>query len=84
MGSLVVNGAAAKLLFVGGGVAANRYLRQRLEQSASTKGFELSIAPMKLCTDNAVMGAIAVERWRASQFESLDLDVQPGLIRGKS
>jgi N6-L-threonylcarbamoyladenine synthase len=36
---------------------------------------------MKLCTDNAVMGAIAVERLRGGLTESLDLDVYPGLVR---
>jgi N6-L-threonylcarbamoyladenine synthase len=44
-------------------------------------GFELHLAPMELCTDNAVMGAIAVEHWRAGQVAELDLDIQPGLVR---
>jgi N6-L-threonylcarbamoyladenine synthase len=39
---------------------------------------------MDLCTDNAVMGAIAVERFRASLFEPLDLDITPGLIRART
>jgi N6-L-threonylcarbamoyladenine synthase len=34
-----------------------------------------------LCTDNAVMGAIAFERLRAGKTESLDLDAAPGLVR---
>jgi N6-L-threonylcarbamoyladenine synthase len=68
-------------LCVGGGVAANDRLRERLQATADADGFELHIAPLTLCTDNAVMGAIAVERWRAGKTESLDLDVQPGLIR---
>jgi N6-L-threonylcarbamoyladenine synthase len=41
----------------------------------------LHIAPPHLCTDNAVMGAIAFERLRAGQTESLDLDIVPGLVR---
>ena len=69
-------------LCVGGGVAANRRLRAATARSGRRRiDFELHIAPPQLCTDNAVMGAIAVERWRAGQFESLDLDVYPGLIR---
>jgi N6-L-threonylcarbamoyladenine synthase len=68
-------------LCVGGGVAANMRLRERLQRAAQQQGFQLHIAPHQLCTDNAVMGAIAVERWRAGQFEPLDLDVIPGLIR---
>ena len=38
----------------------------------------LYIAPLQLCTDNAVMGAVAVERWRAGLVERLDLDALPG------
>ena len=71
-------------LAVGGGVAANRRLRERLELDAQRQRFELLIAPPELCTDNAVMGAIAVERFRAGLFESLDLDAYPGLVRGNA
>ena len=39
------------------------------------------MAPIALCTDNAVMGAIAVERLKAGAIESLDLDIFPGLVR---
>ena len=42
------------------------------------------IPPLRLCTDNAVMGAIAVERLKAGLVETLDLDVYPGLLRGSS
>jgi N6-L-threonylcarbamoyladenine synthase len=69
-------------LCVGGGVAANRLLRERLLEAAAREGFEVLIAPPELCTDNAVMGAIAVEKLTAGQTESLDLDVLPGLVRG--
>ncbi len=70
-----------RTLCVGGGVAANKRFRQRLEQSATEHGYELHIPPFSLCTDNAVMGAIAVERIRAGKFEELTLDVLPGLER---
>jgi N6-L-threonylcarbamoyladenine synthase len=70
-----------KVLCVGGGVAANAALRQRLETEAAHRGIKLYIPPLKLCTDNAVMGAIAVERIKAGLFEALDLDIQPGLVR---
>ncbi len=68
-------------LCVGGGVAANRRLRERLEEEARERNIRLIIAPPRLCTDNAVMGAIAVERWRAKLFAPLDLDVEPGVVR---
>ena len=69
-------------LIVGGGVAANAYLREQLRRSGEDNAFELVIAPMKLCTDNAVMGAIALEKIKRGEFAALDLDVTPGLQRG--
>lgn len=72
----------ANTLCVGGGVAANGRLRHRLQEEAERKRIELHIAPLQFCTDNAVMGAIAIERLRAGLIESLDLDAFPGLVRG--
>jgi N6-L-threonylcarbamoyladenine synthase len=69
-------------LCVGGGVAANHLLRQRLEDLAVREGVRVYIAPPDLCTDNAVMGAIAIERLKAGMTESLELDALPGLVRG--
>lgn len=69
-------------LCVGGGVACNSRLRKRLEEETSRRGQRLVIPPLRLCTDNAVMGAIALERLRAGLVEDLTLDVYPGLLRG--
>jgi len=68
-------------LCVGGGVAANARFREKMQAAAQEKGFRLFIAPLSLCTDNAVMGAIAIERYQAGLFESLVLDISPGLVR---
>jgi N6-L-threonylcarbamoyladenine synthase len=68
-------------LCVGGGVAANRRLRDRLARDCEQRGVDLQIAPLSLCTDNAVMGAIAWEHYAAGQFSDLDLDIMPGLVR---
>jgi N6-L-threonylcarbamoyladenine synthase len=68
-------------LCVGGGVAANRPFREALEKVAADREFELLIPPLELCTDNAVMGAIAIERFRAGEFDTLDLDIAAGLVR---
>lgn len=70
-----------KRLCVGGGVAANRKFRDQLQRAMDQAGCELFIAPPSLCTDNAVMGAIAWEKYRAGQFEPLSADVTPGLVR---
>ncbi|HZZ28690.1 MAG TPA: tRNA (adenosine(37)-N6)-threonylcarbamoyltransferase complex transferase subunit TsaD [Pirellulales bacterium] len=68
-------------LAVGGGVAANLRLRERLQEACRKSGITLHIAPPALCTDNAVMGAIAWERLKAGLIEPLTLDIQPGLVR---
>ena len=72
---------AMSRLCVGGGVAANHVLRDRLQSECDTAGVTLHIAPFSLCTDNAVMGAIAIERLQAGLVEDLSLDISPGLMR---
>ena len=72
-----------RVLCVGGGVAANGRFRARLEASATRHGYELFVPPLSLCTDNAVMGAIAVERLRAGKVEDLSLDISPGPERAR-
>ncbi|MBX3433639.1 MAG: tRNA (adenosine(37)-N6)-threonylcarbamoyltransferase complex transferase subunit TsaD [Pirellulales bacterium] len=68
-------------LCVGGGVTANGAFRDRLAELAAEMQIELFIPPFALCTDNAAMGAIAVERFLADQFDDLDLDINAGLQR---
>lgn len=67
-------------LAVGGGVSANRVLRAALEQRADAAGIELIIPPLNLCTDNAAMAALAVEKYRRGEFAGLDLEAQPTLL----
>jgi N6-L-threonylcarbamoyladenine synthase len=64
-------------LAVGGGVAANRPLRTALQRMVAEEGAELFVPPITLCTDNAAMAALAVEKWRAGDLASLDLDAVP-------
>jgi N6-L-threonylcarbamoyladenine synthase len=64
-------------LAVGGGVAANRAFRAALEQMVAVERAELFIPPLKLCTDNAAMAAMAVEKWRRQELAPLDLDAVP-------
>ena len=51
-----------------------------LEAMAATEGAELFIPPLALCTDNAAMAALAVEKWRRGEFAPLDLDAEPNFL----
>ncbi|MBY0407083.1 MAG: tRNA (adenosine(37)-N6)-threonylcarbamoyltransferase complex transferase subunit TsaD, partial [Rickettsiales bacterium] len=54
-----------------GGVAANQYLRGRLEVAAAAYGLPLIAPPIGLCTDNAAMIAWAgVERFRLGMVDN--------------
>ncbi|MBX9790571.1 MAG: tRNA (adenosine(37)-N6)-threonylcarbamoyltransferase complex transferase subunit TsaD [Pirellulales bacterium] len=66
-------------LAVGGGVAANARLRERLAAETAAAGAQLLLAPLELSTDNAVMGALAIERLRAGLAAPLDAEVAPTL-----
>jgi N6-L-threonylcarbamoyladenine synthase len=71
-----------KTLCVGGGVAANSRLRQRLEEAARMGGFRFVVPPLSLCTDNAAMSAVAWDLLAQGRTAELDLDVSAGLVRG--
>jgi len=81
---LALKRSGYRTLCVGGGVAANGRFRARLEESAAAHSYELHVPPLSLCTDNAVMGAIAIERLRAGLFEDLSLDISPGPERNSA
>lgn len=68
-------------LCVGGGVAANRAFRRALETRAARESAQVIVSPPEMCTDNAAMGAIAVEKYRLGQFETVELDIRAGLVR---
>lgn len=67
-------------LAVGGGVSANKSLRTALQAMCHKEGAELFIPPLALCTDNAAMAALAVEKWKANDFAPADLDAEPNWI----
>ncbi|MBA4190283.1 MAG: tRNA (adenosine(37)-N6)-threonylcarbamoyltransferase complex transferase subunit TsaD [Planctomycetaceae bacterium] len=67
-------------LAVGGGVSANKPLRASLAAMCAKEGAELFIPPLSLCTDNAAMAALAVEKWKRSEFAPADLDAEPNWI----
>ncbi|AMV27310.1 tRNA N6-adenosine threonylcarbamoyltransferase [Gemmata sp. SH-PL17] len=67
-------------LAVGGGVSANKPLRAALEAMCAKEGAELVIPPLNLCTDNAAMAALAVEKWKRKEFAPADLDADPNWL----
>ena len=69
-------------MVVAGGVAANRFLAQRLEKTAAAHDGRLIVPPRPLCTDNAAMIAWAgIERLRSKDpgwgGDSLDTSARP-------
>jgi N6-L-threonylcarbamoyladenine synthase len=66
-----------KRLAVGGGVSANKPLRAALASMCEKEGAELFIPPLNLCTDNAAMAALAVEKWKRGDFAPPELDAEP-------
>jgi tRNA N6-adenosine threonylcarbamoyltransferase len=65
-------------LVIAGGVAANAYLRARLEKLAEAEGVRLIAPPQRLCTDNAAMIAWAgIERLRLGLTDGFDFTPRP-------
>jgi N6-L-threonylcarbamoyladenine synthase len=71
-------------LLVGGGVAANKRLRERLNELQAEESVEVIVPPAALCTDNAAMSAIAWELLARGQTADLNTDVAAGLVRAKA
>jgi tRNA N6-adenosine threonylcarbamoyltransferase len=70
----------ARSIVLGGGVAANRCLRERLAGEADTLRVPLIVPRPGLCTDNgAMIGAAGARRFAAGERARLDLDARPSL-----
>jgi len=70
----------ARTIILGGGVAANRPLRERLAAKAAVAGLPLIVPRPGLCTDNgAMIGAAGARRMAIGEFAGLDLDARPSL-----
>ena len=69
-------------IVLGGGVAANTLLRERIRAAGERRRLRVVIPPRALCTDNAAM--VAVSGWfrlRAGERDGLDLDCHPRPVR---
>ena len=63
----------SKNVVISGGVAANLYIRNKLSESMNQLGCQLFYPPIELCTDNAVMIALAgLERLERGYSSALD------------
>jgi N6-L-threonylcarbamoyladenine synthase len=70
----------ARAICIGGGVAANSQLRQRIADTCRDDGLLAFIPSRAMCTDNAAMiGATAWYRLRTEGPSSLDLGAYPNL-----
>jgi N6-L-threonylcarbamoyladenine synthase len=70
----------ARSIVIGGGVAANIALRERLAGEADARRLPLIIPRPGLCTDNgAMIGAAGARRLAAGERAGLDLDARPSL-----
>jgi len=71
-------GGAGRLFVVAGGVAANATVKRELEAVAVAHGFRFLAPPLRFCTDNAAMIALAgAERLRAGLTDPLDVAARP-------
>ena len=70
----------ARGIVLGGGVAANAALRERIAGEAAARGIPLVVPRPGLCTDNgAMIGAAGARRLEAGVRAGLDLDARPSL-----
>jgi N6-L-threonylcarbamoyladenine synthase len=70
----------ARGILLGGGVAANTALRERMAGEVEARGLAMVIPRPGLCTDNgAMIGAAGARRLAAGVRAGLDLDARPSL-----
>jgi len=65
-------------LVVAGGVAANKKIRSALDELCLAHDFTLLAPPLKFCTDNAAMIALAgAEHYALGNFDNMDVKARP-------
>lgn len=76
----VLEQTPVKRLIIAGGVSANKYLRQKFEELCNEKNIELTVPPIKYCTDNAAMiGCAAYPIYLKQEFTNYNLNAESTL-----
>ena len=76
---LAVEQTGVRNVVVGGGVAANRSLRESLAAVCRQRSITLHLSPMPYCTDNGVMiAALASHRLKAGRRDPLSIEAHAG------
>ena len=69
---------SARSIILGGGVACNSRLRQRLADAAKQRDIPLYYPSKKLCMDNAAMVAgLAYHKYEEEEFSGLEVEAMP-------
>ena len=75
-----INSIDKSSFVVAGGVAANKGIREKLIKISNENNFDPIFPDLKLCGDNAAMIAmVGLEKFKAKQFDSLDIPASPRL-----
>lgn len=74
---LAINKYNIKRMIVAGGVTANKYLRSEMEKLANKYNVDLTVPPIKYCTDNAAMiGCAAYPLYLKKDFANFTLNAE--------
>ena len=73
-----INHNSRNKFVVAGGVAANKKIREVLENLCKEENFDSIFPPIDLCGDNAAMIAmVGLEKFKLAQFDKLDHPAKP-------